>query len=452
MDIEGYLTFTELTTFFKDSNKTDLKIDEQSISKGHPISLGDTYDERTIVNKKITGSKLKSLQVQGVKFFECKFYDCDLTGTLFWMTTFENCIFENTVLERAVFRKSQLISTEINNCKCRFYLNISESYIYDSVFNHCYFEGLEISGTDTVSTVFYKTVIDSARYQANFSYGYLMKVTPEEYLDEEDKMKLQNIEVNEDLVFEDCNIQYSLFKSVEFIDTFFKGCELSKNTFSDCILFDYNFDETNNKKGWGTNSIDIKTLNESENLSKDLLKKIFNQEERVQQLIKNELSNKIMSSVFISYSLKDAKIANAINQFLKDNNVSTFLWEKNALGGQPLKSIMKSNIDSNDRLLFIASGNSLKSEACHYELTQGRKKQDKLWKTILFPIHIDSFLFDIDFDDIRPKPKKDEFWENIQELRDINSLDFTEFKSGIAKNKKEFEEKMNSLLESLKIN
>ncbi len=129
MDIEGYLTFTELTTFFKDSNKTDLKIDEQSISKGHPISLGDTYDERTIVNKKITGSKLKSLQVQGVKFYECKFYDCDLTGTLFWMTTFENCIFENTVLERAVFRKSQLISTEINNCKCRFYLNISESYI-----------------------------------------------------------------------------------------------------------------------------------------------------------------------------------------------------------------------------------------------------------------------------------------------------------------------------------
>ncbi len=279
-----------------------------------------------------------------------------------------------------------------------------------------------------------------------------MKVTPKEYLDEEDKMKLQNTEVDEDLVFEDCNIQYSLFKSVEFIDTFFKGCELSKNTFSDCILFDYNFDKTNNKKGWGTNSIDIKTLNESENLSKDLLKKIFNQEERVQQLIKNELSNKIMNSVFISYSLKDAKIANAINQFLKDNNVSTFLWEKNALGGQPLKSIMKSNIDSNDRLLFIASGNSLKSEACHYELTQGRKKQDKLWKTILFPIHIDSFLFDIDFDDIRPKPKKDEFWENIQELRDINSLDFTEFKSGIAKNKKEFEEKMNFLLESLKIN
>ncbi|WCC44040.1 pentapeptide repeat-containing protein [Tenacibaculum finnmarkense] len=452
MDIEGYLTFTELTDIFKDSNKPDLKIDEQSISKGHPISIGDTYEERTIVNKKITGSKLRALQIQGVKFYECKFYDCDLTGTLFWMTTFENCIFENTVLERTVFRKSQLLSTEINNCKCRFYLNISESYIYDTVFNHCYFEGIEISGTDTVNTVFYKTVIDSARYQANFSYGYLMKDTPKEYLDEEDKIQLQNAEIDEDLVFKDCNIQYSLFKSVEFIDTFFKGCELSKNTFSECVLFDYNFDKTNNNKGWGTNSIDIRTLNESKNLSKDLLKKIFNQEKRIQQLIKSELSNKIMNSVFISYSLKDAKIANAINQFLKDNNVSTFLWEKNALGGQPLKSIMKSNIDSNDRLLFIASDNSLKSEACHYELTQGRKKQDKLWKTILFPIHIDSFLFEIDFDDIRPKPKRDEFWENIQELRDINSLDFSEFKSGITKNGNEFEEKMNFLLESLKIN
>ena len=452
LDIEGYLTILELRSLFNEDNDPYLEIDEFSISKGHPISIGDTYEGRTIVNKKITGSGLKAQQIQGVKFYGCKFFDCDFTGTLFWMTTFEDCIFENTILERTVFRKSQLLLTQINDCKCRYFLNISESYIYDSVFNNCYFEGIEVSGTDTVNTTFYETYIGGAKFQSNFTHRFLLKSMPEKYLDDEDKLELKNPKVDEDLVFENCTIQFTLFKMIEFMDTVFKGCELAKNTFSECILFDYNFDNTNNKKGWGTNSVDLKTLHESKSLSKDLLKKIFNQEKKVQQVIKKELNDKIMNSVFISYSLKDANIANEINEYLKNNNVSTFLWEKNALGGKPVKSIMKANMDSNDRLLFIASENSLKSEACHFELTQGRLKQDKLWKTILFPIHVDSFLFEIDYDIIRPRFKKDEYWENIQELRDINSLDFTEFKSGITRKKTKFKNKMNHLLQSLKIN
>lgn len=216
-------------------------------------------------------------------------------------------------------------------------------------------------------------------------------------------------------------------------------------------IYNYNFGESNNEKSWGTNSIDVISLKQSENLSSKILKRVFNIEPEYQLQVKKMLKEKIMSSVFISYSLKDSDIARNINEFLKSKDVTTFLWENDARGGKTLKDIMKSNIDSKDRLLFIASENSLKSEACHFELTQGRKKQDKLWKTILFPIHLDDFLFRIEYDEIRPRAKRDEFWENIQELRDINSLDFSKFKNGIGRKKKEFNKLMEKLVDSLKM-
>ena len=50
-----------------------------------------------------------------------------------------------------------------------------------------------------------------------------------------------------------------------------------------------------------------------------------------------------------------------------------------------------------------------------------------MWKTIFFPIHIDNFLFEVEKDQIRPKTKMNEFWENISEIKDINSMNFTEF-------------------------
>lgn len=166
--------------------------------------------------------------------------------------------------------------------------------------------------------------------------------------------------------------------------------------------------------------------------------------------IKEMQSKKILSSVFISYSTKDKKIAQQISKYLKDAGVETFFWEKDAPGGKPLAKIMTSNIDAKDRLLFIASENSIKSEPCQFELTRGRQKQDKLWRTILFPIHIDDFLFKVEKDDVRPKSKREDFWENIQELKDINSLDFTPFKNGVTENtEKHFTKMINEILDSL---
>ena len=403
------------------------------------------------MNKRITGNELKSENIQGVKFFNCEFDNCDLTGSYFWMSTFEKCTFNNCNLERAVFRKCELFSSFFVKCECRFYLNFSESYIYHTSFENCSFEGIEISGTDTIDTQFRNCSLSMGRFQANFTYRVNLSSMPEKYLDEDSKELINSGEIFDDFVFEDCLISFMDFRMTNFIDIKFWNSNISKCSFNDCMVYDYNFGESNNKKGWGTNSIDLKSLKESENLSLEVLNRIFNIEPKYQIEIKEMLKKKIMSSVFISYSLKDTEIAQNINEYLKSQNVTTFLWERDAPGGKTLKSIMKSNIDLKDRLLFIASENSLKSEACHFELTEGRKKQDKLWKTILFPIHLDDFLFIVEYEEIRPRAKREEFWKNIQELRDVSSLDFSKFKNGIGRKKKQFNKLMEKLVESLKI-
>jgi len=153
------------------------------------------------------------------------------------------------------------------------------------------------------------------------------------------------------------------------------------------------------------------------------------------------------SSLFISYSFKDKSFVIKLNEVLCENGVNTFLWEKDAPYGESLEDIMFENVHKYDRVLFVASENSLKSQACQYELSQAREKQDKLWKTVLFPIHIDNFLFELRKESVRPIEKAEEYWMNISELRRINSLDFTETATLLDNDR--FREKIKILLTNL---
>ena len=156
------------------------------------------------------------------------------------------------------------------------------------------------------------------------------------------------------------------------------------------------------------------------------------------------------SSLFISYSFVDKDFVHKLNELLRKYGVNTFLWEKDAPFGETLKNIMYENVHKYDRVLFVSSENSLKSPACQYELSQTRERQDKLWKTILFPIHIDNFLFDVRKDNIRPRDMIEEYWKNICELRGINSIDFTDVIDLLDSDK--FENKIKILLKNLKNN
>lgn len=449
--MEKFISDEKLEKLFTKEYQSDFVVNASEMERSHPLMISETFSGIIILNKKITGDSLRNIKVQRAKFHNCLFQNCDLTGAYFWLSTFSNCKFEACNFEGAIFRKCEIDECLFFGCRCRFYHNVSESYIYNSKFVKCLYEGIEISGTEIINTQFLDSVISNGRYQANSTARVALSFVSEKYLSPTDKELLNSKEVYEDLIFRNCQISFVNFIMIDFIDVKFKSSEITKCSFTECKLHNSTLNSSNNKRGWGTNSIDLDSLIESPLLSQVELKSFFNISKSTQSHIKNLLKNKVLSSVFISYSLTDSIVAKEINKYLKNANVTTFLWEKDALGGKPLKDIMKSNIDSKDRLLFIASESSLKSEGCHFELTQGRKKQDRLWKTILIPIHIDSFLFEIQHEMIRPKLKRDEIWENILEIREINSLDFSEFKHGIKRNGKKFEAKMEKLIDSLKI-
>src|SRR5690606_16631448 len=146
--------------------------------------------------------------------------------------------------------------------------------------------------------------------------------------------------------------------------------------------------------------------------------------------------------VFISYSFKDQLFATQLERCLSLNGVKTFLWEKDAPGGEYLEDIMSSNVRTHDTILFIASENSLRSKACQFELSEGRKKQEETWKNVFFPIHIDNYLFEVKKNQIRPVDKADEYWNNIEELKRTNSKDFTAFANTIPWTLTNFESKV----------
>jgi len=209
-------------------------------------------------------------------------------------------------------------------------------------------------------------------------------------------------------------------------------------------------DETNYTDEKQYSSIDFQTILKSENIKKKILIECFGiHNETVKEYITELTTNIQFQTIFISYSFHDKKITNLINNALRKKGVITFLWEKDAPGGRGLKRIMRENINKHDRLLFVASKNSLQSEACHYELFEGRKKQEDTWDDILYPIHIDDYLLTVKKEEIGSGTKYDKFWENICELKRMNSIDFSEYNTGVIDNT-QFDESIAKLINSLR--
>lgn len=103
-----------------------------------------------------------------------------------------------------------------------------------------------------------------------------------------------------------------------------------------------------------------------------------------------------------------------------------FRFQNNDPGGS-FESIMVQEIEQHDNLLFIASENSIKSRACQFELTQGRKKSQAEWRQVVVPVRLDDYIITIRESDIPANDKRKEYWDNIQDLKRTNIHDFSTF-------------------------
>lgn len=440
--MKDYLSKEELEKIFIVENDENFTMNEFQENLCHPVMFDKSGFETIIVNKVLNSNILRGKKISGAKFINCLFLECNMKYLMTFVCTFESCDFVECDLEGSVFRKSDIQNSIFHNCQSRFSLNFSEGNFFNVIFDKCNLYGLEISGAYTEFVKFVSSNLNWGRFQVLITSNF----------DDQDLARKNIVEIEEDeieLKFDECTISFMNFMMNNMVDSKFTNCKLERNNFNECILFNHNFVWDNyDEKFTLVNNIDVTSLHRSQILNKTLLKRLFNLSSNMQNDIKTNQTPKNLSSVFISYSLKDSEIAEKINAKLKVEGVKTFLWAEDAPGGKKLSKIMKSNIESKDRILFIASKNSLKSKACHFELTKGRELQNKSWKTILFPIHIDNFLFEIEEDEIPLDYRKD-FWKNIVELKEINSIDFSALNENKAldeeRNERIFENLINSL-------
>jgi len=99
-------------------------------------------------------------------------------------------------------------------------------------------------------------------------------------------------------------------------------------------------------------------------------------------------------TVFISYGGPDEEFARRINRILIDASIKTFFFPDSAKPGEKLHRVMRDNINSFDKTLFICSEGSLNRPGVLNELEETLQREAREGgEQILIPINLDDYVF-----------------------------------------------------------
>ncbi|UKT64303.1 toll/interleukin-1 receptor domain-containing protein [Pedobacter mucosus] len=401
----------------------------------NPVEFEKSGQYGTITRKVFKGYTFSG-KFLGVKFKDCKFIDCEFDNFYGFFCIFNECKFTKT---RFINSRFSHIEWEWKNLvfeNCFFKsVQLDEGMLYNTTFEKCTFDMFYMYDFRWVASVLFNACdFQNFRWQS-ISYSL-----------EKEAGKLEEPE----FYFMDCTLDVGNFSSVDFSNSIFHNTLIFETSFVDCYLGEDTIFVDKTLKFESRASIDFQTIIQSEDINPKILSSYFNiKDSEIKKTIKKITSKVDYNYVFISFSFKDIKFAKRLHKALTDRGIRTFFWVKDAPTGELLEDIMSRAVKATDKILFIASTDSIKSPACQFELTEGRKKQTETWETVLFPIHLDHFLFEVTKNKI-PFEKADEYWRNIEELRRINSADFSEFNKDSISRKK-FREAVNSIVAQLKL-
>jgi uncharacterized protein YjbI with pentapeptide repeats len=385
------------------------------------------------------GIKFSGISLAG-RYSNCRFIDCEFDNVFGHFLDLKNCKFNNCKFASSRFTHFENIITdgswdriEFNDCA---FANVrfDEGEFFNIFFNRCRFEMLNL-GLEITFNVWFD---DCKIWESFFS------------IDSQEESNLYEGGFN-DIVFQQCVIDNSIFRQSDLRKSAFVNTSIYMSSFIDCQLSADTIVHYEEAKYPNYVSVDFQTILKSDNLDIEILKNYFNIHAPDVKKIASGIAEKTdFKTIFISYSFKDKEFANRINDSLLKNGLKTFLWEKDAPGGQLLEDIMENNIKKFDKVLFIASQNSIKSKACQFEISQARGKQEATWSSnTFFVIHIDNYLFEVEKNKIRPIKMAEEYWENIEELRRVNSKDFSKYITEVY-DEKEFDGVMIDIVSELK--
>jgi len=407
------------------------------LRKASPQHIGKkTWDyfrgQKKVVRKSFSHYAFRG-QFTSTFFYHSRFSDCVFTDISGERYVFENCKFYNCTFENCHFEHHENQWEKLVFQRCRFKrFYIADGMQEELLFIQCRISEMTISDVNVVEKIRFKTcMIENSHFEYLLPSGKYIRPS---------------------LVFERSQVESTRFEDVDFKDSTFLDTGLFNTLFLDCKLYRKTFRLTRELNSSCQAMFDFETILKSNYISPTVLLTYFNitaDYTSLKNTIINMTAEKDFFTVFISYSFKDSPFAIKLNRYLRNKGIHTFMWEKDAPGGQLLEDIMDANIGKHDKLLFIASQYSIKSRACQYELTTARKKQEKSWDAIFFPICIDDFLFKVKKNQVRPMDRVEEYWSNIEEIKRVNALDFTMFNGGKI-NRAAFEKAALKILDGLK--
>jgi|GEM_PF-938686 len=402
------------------------------------VPKSGVFERKNRIVRKVFKNTRFSGNVHDIEFRSAKFVDCEFDGVWGFY-----CLFRNTQFKNCIFRNSRFSHLEddwngVHFQKCTFRnVEIDEGCVWNMIFDECLMISSRLNGLyPSENILFYDSTIESSNFQ-DLNYHETKPERDDEFVD---------------MMFSNCIIERTGFHDVNLRNSRIVNTSLLRSTFSNCELDDETIVVTEKLKYRNIASMDYLTIMRSDELREETLIEYFNiaDVKGLKRFFEDATNPQPKySTVFISYSFNDAVFARRINEMLKERGVLTFLWEKDAPGGEPMNEIMSKNVLKHDKVLFIASKSSIRSTACQFELSTARKKQEILWENVFFPVAIDRYLFDVKKENIRPIKLADEYWENIEEIKRVNVLDLSDF-VGDDFNLNHLEEQVDKIVSGLK--
>lgn len=222
---------------------------------------------------------------------------------------------------------------------------------------------------------------------------------------------------------EGSQLWYTVFSSANLENATLNACDLQLATFRWCTLRNTDFSHArfagtvigsglNSVKGLdttvhhGPSIINTKSiLSMKNNFSEHFLRGCGLLEDEINYYRQSLQSTVAYNSCFICYSTKDEAFASMLHRDLQVRGIRCWKWDFDAKTGQDLWAEVDGAINKHDKLLLIASKNSLVSPAVNREIERALQKEDALWvqkhegkfdgnTDVLFPIRLDDFIFE----------------------------------------------------------
>lgn len=159
-------------------------------------------------------------------------------------------------------------------------------------------------------------------------------------------------------------------------------------------------------------------------------------------------------SVFICFSVLDEGFTKKVSDSLKKRGVDTYFFKEDHRVGT-IKSVEQKEIAERDKILFIASENSITSYECQDELSLGITKRqggindptkEQILKDIFIPIDIDSYIWNVEEEKLERRiANAREAWKNIRMIKQQAQIpDFSKFRDKEVND--DFEEKIDTTI------